>query len=65
MSHCKANPCCSDPFFCEVPLPQDKTGLYHLNDKNWKKKSKEADSKISGYQFDEPGTFNTNRKATW
>jgi len=31
MSRCKANPCCGDPAFCEVPIPQDRTGLYHLN----------------------------------
>lgn len=42
MSFCKANPCCADPFFCEIPLPQYKTGLYHRNDKDWKKKSREA-----------------------
>lgn len=31
MSRCNANPCCSDPAFCKIPLPQDKTGLFHLN----------------------------------
>lgn len=31
MSRCKANPCCSDPHNCTVPLPQDSTGLVHLN----------------------------------
>jgi hypothetical protein len=33
MSRCKANPCCSDPYNCTVPLPQDRTGLMHLNDR--------------------------------
>lgn len=31
MSRCKANPCCSDPYNCTVPLPQHRTGLVHLN----------------------------------
>lgn len=39
MSRCKANPCCMDPYYCVVPLPQDKTGLPHLNEKP-KEKSK-------------------------
>lgn len=33
MSRCKANPCCSDPYNCEVPLPQHASGLVHLNDR--------------------------------
>lgn len=46
MSYCKANPCCADPFFCEIPLPQHRSGLYHLNDPKWKEKAKkEADEK--------------------
>jgi len=31
MSRCKANPCCGNPHSCEVPLPQHKSGLVHLN----------------------------------
>lgn len=32
-NHCKANPCCGDPYSCEVPLPQHQSGLPHLNDR--------------------------------
>lgn len=32
-NHCKANPCCSDPYNCKIPLPQFKSGYPHLNTK--------------------------------
>lgn len=51
MSRCKANPCCADPYFCEVPIPQHRTGLYWLNDPNWKEKAKkEAEEKYQQEQ---------------
>lgn len=30
-SRCKANPCCGDPYKCIVPLPQYRSGLWHMN----------------------------------
>lgn len=30
-NHCKANPCCGEPYACEVPLPQHRSGLWFHN----------------------------------
>lgn len=32
-NRCKANPCCGEPYACEVPLPQHESGLPNLNER--------------------------------
>lgn len=42
-NHCKANPCCGDPYECRVPLPQHRSGLWFHNSEEYRRKY-DADS---------------------
>lgn len=38
-NHCKANPCCGDPYECKVPLPQHRSGLWFHNSGAYREKA--------------------------
>ncbi|MFG1429404.1 hypothetical protein [Roseixanthobacter glucoisosaccharinicivorans] len=60
---CKANPCCGEPYYCVVPLPQHRSGMPWLNNPNWQTAEQTDNNAVDTFAAEMKDKLEKKRKA--